>query len=141
VPEHIRGPFSDPSRGDSEQPILDALARVEARQGRVEAQLESLARSVAELAARETSRTEAEAQAEAILRRAAAPGPVTHRVQPRKRRGETFLRVVQVVLVAVLGVYAVLALMAPRHLREQRYTPGTTVQVAHVHNDHDADDR
>jgi hypothetical protein len=49
--------------------------------------------------------------------------------------------VVRAALVAVLAVGVVVALMAPRHLTEQRYTPRSTVQVAHVHNDHDADDR
>jgi hypothetical protein len=124
-----------PSRGDSEQWIRDTLTRLLAQQ-------EVLARSVAELVAREASRAEAEAQAEAILRRAASPDRPRRPVPPRRgRRGDTILHVVRAALVAVLAVGVVVALMAPRHLTEQRYTPRSTVQVAHVHNDHDADDR
>ena len=123
MPERAEGPFSDPPRGDGQQSFGDALARIE-----------MLERAVAELA----SQLADEARAEEIMRRAAAPAPP---VSPRRRtrspgrRGDTFLKVVRVALVAVLGLAAVVALMAPRHLREQRYSPRCAVScprlVAH----------
>jgi len=126
-----------PSHGDSEQWLRDAVARLEAHQ-------EILAKAVAEIAARIEQRAKAESEAEEILRRAASPDRPRRGTNPRRRgrrSGDTFLHVVRAALVAVLCMGAVLALMAPRHLQEQRYTPRSTVQVADVHNDHDADDR
>jgi hypothetical protein len=93
-----------------------------------------LTRAVAELTAQRAE----EAQA------AASPDRPRRHPNPQRRgrhRGDTILTVVKAALVALLGVGAVLALMAPRHLQEQQYTPRSIVHIAHTHNDHDADDR
>jgi hypothetical protein len=116
MPETASGPSGVPARGDPEQWVRDTLARLEAKIDRL-----------AELLA------DAEAEAEEIMRRAQSPVPARHRSPsaPRRRRGETALYVVRVALVAFLGLGVVLALMAPRHLREQRYQQRSTVRVAH----------
>jgi ferric-dicitrate binding protein FerR (iron transport regulator) len=116
VPEQVSGQSGDPSPGDSEQWFRATLARLEEQQA-------ALAKAVAELA---TQLAEV-AQAEAILRRASSP---RHRPAPRRRRGGTYLQVVKVALVAVLGLGAVLALMAPQRMQRQQYQPRCTVSCA-----------
>jgi hypothetical protein len=141
VPETVSGHSTVPSHSDSERTSRDRLARIEE-------QLAALTAAVTDLAERFA---DAEVEAEEILRRAAAPAPAGHqaaapapaghqaaapapaghRAPRRGRRSDTILYVVRTALVALLGVGAVLALMAPRHLRDQQYTRRSTVQVAH----------
>jgi hypothetical protein len=94
-----------------------------------------LARAVAELTAQLAEEAEA-------IGRAASPDRPRRSANPRRRgrRGDTFLRVVKAAVIAAVSLGVIFAMLAPRHLKEQRYTPRSTVQVAHVHNDHDADD-
>ena len=94
--------------------------------------MEMFGRALAELTAQ---RAEA-AQAAVSPDRPRRPQP------PRRgRRGDTFLTVVKVVAALAACLTIALAGMGQRHLKEQRYTPGSAVHVANVHNDHDADDR
>jgi hypothetical protein len=91
-----------------------------------------------------TERADAEAEAEAILRRAASPDRPRRTPNPQRRgrhRGDTFLTVVKVAAALAACLTIALAAMGQRHLKDQRYTPRSVVHVAHVHSDHDADDR
>ena len=121
MPQSVSGPSGVPPRGDSERGIEDALARLEER---LTAKIDALAEQLAD----------AVAEAEEIRRRAAPPAtPSSPRRRPcsHRRRGDTFLYVVRAALVAFLGLGVVLAMMAPRHLRDQQYTRRGTVQVVH----------
>jgi len=114
MPGQVSGPSGVPARGDSEQGIRDTLARLEAKIDRLAEQL-----------------ADAEAEAEEIMRRAATPGPARHSAPRKGRRGDTFLRVVQTVAIAAACLGLIFAAMAPRHLKEQRFSPRTAVHVSH----------
>ena len=116
MPESSEGPFTNASRGDSEQAIRDTLARLEAKIDRLAGQL-----------------ADAEAEAETILRRAAAPAvPVSprRRTSSPRRRGDTFLLVVKAAVIAAVSLGVIFAMLAPRHWRDQRYSPRCSVACA-----------
>jgi hypothetical protein len=95
--------------------------------------MEMFGRALAELTAQRAEAAQA----------AVSPDRPRRSVPPRRGRrpGDTFLRVVKAAVFAAVSLGLIYAMLAPRHLQEQRYTPRSTVQVAHTHNDHDADDR
>src|SRR6185369_16622760 len=117
-PGQVSGPSGVPSDGDSEQPIRDTLARLEAKIDRLAEQL-----------------ADAEAEAEEIVRRAASPRPARHTAAKRTRRRDApvdrWLRAVKVALIAILGLGVVVAFMAPQRMQRQRFTPLPAVQVSH----------
>lgn len=138
MPEHIKGPSGDLSRGDSEQWLRTTLMQVLAQQEVLARSQEMLTRAVAELV------TELAEVAQAAGDQAASPDrPRRHAGTRRRGRrpGDTFLRIVPAGVGIAICLVLALAAMAPRHIEEQRYTPGPASQVANVHNDHDADDR
>lgn len=111
VPEQVSGPSGVPTRGDSEQGIKDTLARLEAKIDRLAEQL-----------------ADAEAEAEAIMRRAeGAPVPSHRRAQGRRRRGDTVLRVVKAAVVAVVSLGIVVAMLAPARVHREQYSPRCSV--------------
>lgn len=127
MPEHVSGPSGVPARRDSERGIKDTLARLEE-------QLAALTIAVTNLADRFA---DAEAEAEEILRRAAATPPAGRPAQParhtaarRGRRGDTVLRVIKAAAFFLALSGLVLAAMAPRHLWEQRYSPRCSAACA-----------
>ena len=123
MPENVNGPSGVPTPGDSEQTIRDTLARLEAKIDRLAEQL-----------------ADAEAEAEDIMRRAASPGRPRH--QAKRRRSDTFLTVVKVFAAVAACLTIALAAMQPRHVRDQQFSPRSTVHVTHTRDiDHDGDSR
>ena len=105
MPETVSGQSAVPIRGDSAQRLRDTVARQQE-------EIDQLKQAVAELAAQQ-----AEAEPSSPRRRSRSP----------RRHGDTFLTVVKVVAAVAVCLTIALAAMAPRHLRQQRYSPSCNV--------------
>jgi hypothetical protein len=109
VPELTSGRSGDPSHGDSQQWIMDALLEVRD-------DIAALTATVAALVAQNAEE-----------RRAAAPAPATHRAKPRRRVSDTFLTVVKTLAAIGASVAVLLAFTAPQRARVQQYSPRPVV--------------